>query len=499
MFHEDNNPALLSVQVTRSLIERWLGRLCRAGVASAALLGAVEGLLATASPGTAQTLTPSVRTAISDPMLEAERAAVLGIPGGVVPASAKASLGDQAATAGPVVVAATDASPVAAANAEEPLAIGPSSEGTILSITPGEDRIIETVPGGEPVSMNAQGYSPMPSLDGYGWMPSGQGGLGAGGYVPGAQYGLGGGAYSGYASYGSPGSNPCCPENCHDYYVGYEAMFFKRVADKSFSLSPRLYMDDFDFEFGGRYTIGQMLDCTDGVEFVFTGPFEWNRSGVRQAVTTPLESILTASSGYIPSQIDTFNNGQVHYEEEVIELTSYEANRRWFAWDIASTLIGFRAFTYNENFLFSSVTPSPDNGVGALRSRLENFLIGGQIGSDIMRPVGQRLSLGTQARIGLYANCNKGEMSVVNRDSVLINASRRSTDFAAQMQFGGMARYRITRCISTMAGYEAWVLAGVATSSDQNYTPVTPNSGTSYNADDIVFFHGATGGLEIKW
>jgi hypothetical protein len=50
-----------------------------------------------------------------------------------------------------------------------------------------------------------------------------------------------------------------------------------------------------------------------------------------------------------------------------------------------------------------------------------------------------------------------------------------------------------------MAGYEAWVLAGVATSSDQNYTPVTPNSGTSYNADDIVFFHGATGGLEIKW
>ncbi len=418
-----------------------------------------------------QTLAPIVRSAVSDPTVgDNFGARTLNnfydaskvVPAGAQQLSTSSQISDQG------------------------LDLGLGSEGKVISITEGEDRIIETrdaIPGGIPTATQYGGY-------GYGGSSSSM--------ASGVHYGNSGGAYSGYGQTGSPVSNPCCPENCHDYYVSYESVFLKAKASENFSLSQGRFLGRYDYDFGSRITIGQMLDCVDGVEMVYTGPFEWNRSRTDQATTNSLQSVLTAGGGYTATDINVFNNSLRHIQAERIELQSYEANRRWFAWDIMSTLIGIRAFQYKETFLFDTAVASPD-AFGFFRTRLENFMIGPQIGMDVARPVGQRLSIGSTVRLGVFANFNKGSTILVNRDNPLLNSSRRDVDIAGAIISGGTARYRITPRISVVGGYESWILAGVATVSEQNYVPITPATGVRYRAKDLVFFHGATGGVEIKY
>ncbi len=367
--------------------------------------------------------------------------------------------------------------------------LGDSDEGKIVSVTEGEDRIIGEVPAGEYVTTNAnQMY--------------GSGYSGGSGYSDGSNYGgapssyMGGnGAYSGYASSGYSNSNPCCPENCHSYYTQAEAIYLRKKADQSFTLSPRRLLADFDYELGGRYTVGQMLDCTDAVEAVYTGPFTWDRGRVDQRSTGILDSVFTTNGTYLPSQIDTFNNAIRHIQAERSELQSFEGNRRWFAWDIMSTLIGIRAFKYDESLIFDSV--APDLGAGFFRTNTRNFLLGGQIGADVFRPIGQRLSVGTRTRVGIFANFNKGETLLANRGTYLLNSRQRDIDASGMLQYGALARYRLLPRVVATVGYEAWILAGMATVSHQRYTPITPNTGLTYRASDTVFFHGATAGVEI--
>jgi hypothetical protein len=465
---QDQSPAVHSPTYSERTIlgSSKLGRLHRLR----ALLAVGCLHLAGASVALSQTFNPSVYSANLDPASLGGRNISDGFPesssGWVVPA------------------AHTGVTRVA----DDPISLGTGSHEKILSITEGEDKLIsssDTPPDGYPVSTNAQmgrGYLGGPTM--------------GGGYTPGGNFGVGG-AYSGSAPYGSPTGNPCCPENCHDYYVKSEAVFLRRKTDQRFSLSAGNYVrDDFDFELGGRFTIGQMLDCTDGVELVYTGPFKWRRGQQFTAQTTLLDSIFTTSGGYPSSAVSTFNNALRHIQFEEIDLQSYEANRRWFAWDILSTLIGIRALQYNESLLFDSVGPAPDFFAGFYRQRMENFLLGAQAGADITRPVGQRLSLGTYGRLGIFANFNRGETILTNAGSVLINSRHRDVDIAGLAQYGGIARYRLTRSIALHAGYEAWVLAGVGTSSDQRHTPITPLHGTDYRAQDLVLLHGATGGIE---
>ena len=281
-------------------------------------------------------------------------------------------------------------------------------------------------------------------------------------------------------------------------------MFLRKKADQSFTLSPRRLLGDFDYEAGGRYTVGQMLDCTDGVEAVYTGPFNWSRARVDQPSTGTLDSIFTTDGSYLPSQIDAFNGAIRHIQVERAELQSFEGNRRWFAWDIMSTLIGIRGIKYDESLIFDSAdlpaisTPNVAQP-GAFRTSTRNFLLGGQIGADVYRPIGQRLSIGSRARIGIFANFNKGETFLANRGNVLLNARQRDIDVSGLIQNGVLARYRILPNFVATAGYEAWILAGVATVSHQRYAPITPNTGLTYRASDTVFFHGATGGFEITF
>jgi hypothetical protein len=292
-------------------------------------------------------------------------------------------------------------------------------------------------------------------------------------------------------------NNTCSPEICRRFYLGYEAVYMQREGDQQYSFSRGNFLPNNGYELGHRITLGQMFDCTDGVEFVYTGSFTWERASQHLSPGGALQSVLTAGGGYTAAQIDTFNDSFRHLQGMRANLQSYEANRKWFAWDIMSTLIGIRAFQYNEQFSFDSV--GQGNGAGFFRTDLQNFLLGAQIGSDVMRPISQRLSIGAKSRLGVFANFNEGELQVFNRGTRLIDASRRSTDLAGMVQLGTIGRYRILPSLVATVGYEAMYLAGVATVSNQQYVPLNPGSGTSYDAGDCVLFHGGTFGLEYSW
>jgi hypothetical protein len=240
-----------------------------------------------------------------------------------------------------------------------------------------------------------------------------------------------------------------------------------------------------------------MLDCTDGVELVYTGALKWDRARIDQSSSGALNSLLTTGGGYVDSQIDTFNGAIRHIQVEQSKLQSYEANRRWFAEDVVSTLIGLRAVQLNESFLFDSV--DQDFGAGFYRKSTRNYLVGAQIGTDVYRPLGQRLAIGSRTRAGVFANFTQGETSLANRGSYLLFARDKDVDISGLIQYSATARYRILPKVSAVCGYEGWILAGVASVSDQVYTPITPSSGLSYETSDTLFFHGATGGLEILW
>jgi len=358
--------------------------------------------------------------------------------------------------------------------------LGASDEGTIINVTEGEDRVIGEVPAGNMVSTSMNQYA----------SPE---------YSQVSSSHMSGGSYSGYASQNGSMGNPCCPQNCHSYYVGYESLFFRRQTDQSFTLSQGRFLDTFDYEYGNRITLGQMLDCTDGVEFVYTGALKWERARIDQSNSGALNSVLTTTTngGYIDSQIDTFNGARQHIQIEQSKLQSYEANRRWFAEDVMSTLIGLRAVQLNESFLFDSV--DQDFGAGFYRKSTRNYLVGAQIGTDVYRPIGQRLSIGSRTRAGLFANFTKGETALANRGTFLLFARDKDINAAGLITYSGTARYRICRNMVAIGGYEAWILSRVSTVSDQTYTTIDPNSGLTYRFKDTVFFHGATGGLEITW
>jgi len=404
---------------------------------------------------------------------------------------------------------ATDSGPVITASNTTPKTyhLGPEPEGTIVSskiISTSEPVIIsqqELGTNGTPTGIMTSVNGMTQPGDSYGFdeaiaMPSSGSGYG---YSQPNHHGRSRqslAVMSGYSTNRGQ-NNTCCPDICRRFYLGYETVYLQREGDQQYSLSQGNFLANNGYDAGHRITLGQMFDCTDGVEFVYMGSFTWERASQYLSPGGALQSVLTAGGGYTAADVDTFNDAFRHQQGIRVNLQSFEVNRKWFAWDIMSTLIGIRVIQYNEQLSFDSV--GQGNGAGFLRTDLQNFLLGGQIGSDIMRPISQRFSIGTRSRLGAFANFNTGELQVFNRGTRLIGSSRRSTDIAGLLQLGLIGRYRILPNLVATTGYEAMYLAGLATVSNQQYAPLNPGSGGSYDAGDGVLFHGGTFGLEYSW
>lgn len=302
-----------------------------------------------------------------------------------------------------------------------------------------------------------------------------------------------------YSSHAVPSGDlpaDCCMGCDRSFYGRAEAIWIERSGDSNFSLAQQNTLGRFGFDVNGRYTIGQMFDCTDGVEFTFTGPLAWTRSGPT-LVGANLGSNLGVAGPFNNSDLDAFNQATLQQQFHRARYLSYEFSRRWWAWDALSTLAGVRAIQYDESFVFNTESPV---GNGLYTSRVKNYLAGFQLGADFFYPYTHRLSYGSKVRAGVYGNMNRSRTFISKGNRILANnALTEEFDVSGLFEFGSYFRYSIRSNITAIAGYESWYIVGLATASEQRLTTVSPAAGTKVYATDEVFFHGATAGLEVSF
>lgn len=294
---------------------------------------------------------------------------------------------------------------------------------------------------------------------------------------------------TGNYGYGSP-CDPGCDVSA---YGRVEALYYRRQGDKYFTTTRNTFTPDFDWELGTRVTLGCLLDCTNGYELVYTGPFDWNRQATFRG-NGSLQSLLNASNGYTANDIDAFNNADIHSTDWRIQLQSLEANRRWWAWDAFSTMIGLRYVDYEEDYVFFS---SGSNGAGLQVEGVDNQLAGVQVGADMLYPTSLRCNMGFRGKAGLYANLSERRSFLSNDGNIVINSGDSDTDWAGMFEFGIFANYSILPHLRLSAGYDFWWMTQMATITEQRPTIITPATGTTVFADDDVYVHGASLGAEL--
>lgn len=294
-----------------------------------------------------------------------------------------------------------------------------------------------------------------------------------------------------------------CEPGC---YVRGEALFMRRQGDDQQTLTPKFALGEFDHEFGGRVTLGRMMDCVEGYEAVFTGMLEWDLSA--QRATDPAivpNTFITPGAGLGAGFLDVFTNADFQRQTYQAEYNSFELNRIHRGWDVIQTMAGFRYIDYSEEFQYSVLDSlGPPNGAtaGFLRSDIENRMIGGQVGIDMAYPLSERLWTVVKARGGVFMNFTDSVFQVVtnaNTQTIIANNSEEETDLSGLVEFGTSFRYNLGPSLALTAGYEFWYLANVATVPSQLTTSITPASGSTIDISDDVFFHGAVFGAEFSF
>lgn len=300
-------------------------------------------------------------------------------------------------------------------------------------------------------------------------------------------------SFGGSPGGGYLGGNPCNPGCDVNYYMNYEALWLRREDDRRFSLSRNNFMPDWDFEFGGRYTIGTLEDCVNGWEASYVGPYNWTRFGTAAGAGS-LQSNLVASGGYTPADITAFNNADQHIQSWRAHMQSFEVNRKWWTWDVLSTSIGVRYVDYEEDYRFFSTGGA---GTGVLNQSVDNELLGLQLGVDMMFPVSLRGNVGFKGKGGVYANFDESRTFLSNAGTTLLNSGDTDVDLAGIIEMGVFGNYHIVPSVRLTAAYEFWYMPGVATVPEQLPARITPQSGATLIDDGEVLLHGGSIGLQV--
>jgi hypothetical protein len=293
-------------------------------------------------------------------------------------------------------------------------------------------------------------------------------------------------------------------ESCHGYgpdasaninwYFRGEALVFRREGNRRFSLTQNVFMNNYDFEFGGRFTGGRMLDRVNAFEFVYVGPFRWTK-------TSDVTGVGTINSRFLanPASLDdAFNGANRHVQVLQADLDNFEVNRRYWAWDAISTMVGIRYVKYEENYQLASNRGAAPLA-GSYRDRIENDMIGVQVGGDVFFPTSLRTLVSIKGKGGVFANLASRELRMVDTDGQAVINGFDDVDIAGLIELGANAHYDLTPSIRLSGGYELWFLPGVATQSNQRPQFLNANSGSTIRMDDDIVFHGATFGAQLLY
>lgn len=302
------------------------------------------------------------------------------------------------------------------------------------------------------------------------------------------------------ASYTAPGAmayqgGNVCGAGCDvNYYVNVEALYLRREDDSRFSLSRSSFIEDWEFELGGRYTVGNLENCVDGWEATYVGNFEWSRFGSATGAGT-LQSRLLPLNGFTANEVSAFNNADAHVQAYEARMQSFEVNRRWWTWDVLSTMIGVRYVDYEEDYRFFSSRSG--TGIGVLSESVDNQMLGLQAGGDLLYPISLRGNVGFRGKAGVYANFDERATFLSNAGTTVVNSGDTDVKVAGLFEFGVIGNYHILPSVRLTAGYEFWYMPGLATVPEQGPALVSPAMGTTVFNEDDVILHGGSAGIQI--
>lgn len=293
---------------------------------------------------------------------------------------------------------------------------------------------------------------------------------------------------------GCPGAYGCTRCDFTWYFSG-ELVGFRREGDRRFSLTQNQFMDRGDYELGTRATIGRMCDCATAYEFVFVGPFYWERGST---LTGP----ANVNSRFFAFPIgldDAFNDADSHVQRLISRSSSFELNRRRWAWDAVSTLIGIRYFNYEEAYSLSSERspPRPAPLSGRYTDEIENHLIGPQIGGDIFFATSLKTSISLRGKAGIFANFATRELRLVEPGGTALFNAKDKVDIAGLFELGIAGNYQITPSIRLSGGYEVWYVPGMGTVARQSPNILSGASGTNLRLREDLFLHGFNAGVQV--
>jgi len=330
---------------------------------------------------------------------------------------------------------------------------------------------------------------------------------GSAGFAGGSAFG-GGTVRANRGSYGyggfinENGNNACnaCP-TCEPYcYVLVDALMMEREDLGNFTASRNFRLNEFDYEWAPRITIGSVPDCVSGMEVTFTGVLNWESFNAL-AVADTMRTIFLEDPAGPAGALSAFGadgNPAADAQFQRYESTywSIESSQTNIAWDVAKVLYGGRYISFEEEYQFGS---QADAEQGLMSVSTQNQLVGFQVGLDMFTPIREFCSSYLRARAGAYLNSSETSVLVVNDGNTVAANVSDDTGFAGLIEIGAGVRYQCGEMLAIHGGVESWNLFEVATAASQLTNPITPRTGSSINSGENVSFTGFSFGAELKF
>ena len=272
-----------------------------------------------------------------------------------------------------------------------------------------------------------------------------------------------------------------------NFLVGYEAIGMRRGYDSVGPFSQGADLPRLEQDVTGRYTFSRLLDSMERIEFKFTGPFHWDRES---SAIGPVDSNLPASHQA------TFNGADRHQQSHRIRFSSYELNRCWTGDELSKIFGGLRFLDHEERFRLESAKGLTR---GDFRLETDNFMVGGQIGLNLFRPVSQRLTAGFGTAIGLFGNFASGSLNAMDGATTLADTRESKLRINTLFEWSGRMNYRVSQNIDATCGYEWWYFPALATVANQHLSDSAQGPQFSLRTGDDQLFRGWTAGLSMRF
>jgi hypothetical protein len=315
------------------------------------------------------------------------------------------------------------------------------------------------------------------------------------------------------------GDGGCCAMRWYDLSVDF-MLLTRDDAGRDIPISSEgiggpivLSTGDLDFDEAPSFRFSGQFQITAGgsIEFTYYGLFNFD-SFARVTSDGNLFSALSQFGqlpfGGFPNESDA---ADVHRIEYSSTFDNFEVNfrRRWMAPNCryqGSWLAGARYFKLDEDFEFTSITPT---GGLDMDVQTNNSLTGFQLGGDLWICVVPGLRVGGELKAGIFGNHAIQSTAMAAPSFGLPYAEEvKSDDVAFVTNLDLMLLYRLNYIWTLRAGYQFLFVDGVALASE-NFNPTPPSifaglppnviRTPTINDNGNVFYHGWMVGLEFMW